>query len=384
MVHPTHGLKPARRLLMALGVALAGAAAASAFVMMGSRWPDGVVTMHLQLGPSTLLSDGSASWGESAEGALADWNQHISRVQFRVVRNSNTALGDGNDVNNVFFAENVYGMSFDTTTLAVTTSWFFRGTRTEADVVFNSRQEPWDSYSGPLRRGTTEFRRVALHEFGHVLGLRHPDDHGQAVSAIMNSRVGAVDRLTADDIAGATELYGPSSQATPSNGGGGGESGTVSFPPRNESLDFRSQLDAKYRDSLRRPAAASFVDVEGDVVWTQEYLRYRVNQCSHPDAVDRVMTQIDGRPDPGVCGAAPSGQVLFPPRNEALDFRNALEAKYRDGLRRLATSTHVDREGDVVWIQEYLRYRVNACSHGTAVQSVMVQIDGFAAPAVCR
>jgi hypothetical protein len=41
----------------------------------------------------------------------------------------------------------------------------------------------------------------------------------------------------------------------------------------------------KYRDGLRRSAVQSFVDIEGDIVWTQEYLRYRVNTCLHTDSV---------------------------------------------------------------------------------------------------
>jgi len=85
-----------------------------------------------------------------------------------------------------------------------------------------------------------------------------------------------------------------------------------------------------------------------------------------------------------VCGAAPVGAVAFPPRNESLDFRLALEAKYRDGLKRSPSATTVDNEGDVVWTQEYLRYRVNGCGHAVAVQNVFVEIDGGAAPAVCR
>jgi hypothetical protein len=36
------------------------------------------------------------------------------------------------------------------------------------------------------------------------------------------------------------------------------------------------------------------VDAEGGVVWTQEYLRYRVNQCDHPTSVQKVFSQIDG------------------------------------------------------------------------------------------
>ncbi len=353
-------------------------ATVSAFVLFEERWPDGTVTMQLQLGTSGRLTDGSASWGESAESALAAWNQSISRVQFRVVRDSPAPRGDGNGVNNVFFSNDVYGMAFDTGVLAVTTDWVRRTTRIEADVIFNSAGT-WDSYTGALRRGTQDFHRVALHEFGHVLGLDHPDEHGQTVTAIMNSRTSDLDHLADDDIAGAQALY-------PASGGGStsGGAGTVSFPPRNESLDFRTQLDTKYRVGLGRRPAATYVDNEGDIVWTQEYLRYRVNRCTHQQAVDRVMSQIDGGAAMGVCGAAAAGQVQFPPRNEPLDFRNQLEVKYRDGLRRSTTSTSVDNEGAVVWTQEYLRYRVNGCGHAVAVQNVFVQIDGRAAPAVCR
>jgi hypothetical protein len=32
--------------------------------------------------------------------------------------------------------------------------------------------------------------------------------------------------------------------------------------------------------------------VEGDVVWTQEYLRYRVNRCTHQQAQQKVFQQV--------------------------------------------------------------------------------------------
>jgi hypothetical protein len=161
--------------------------------------------------------------------------------------------------------------------------------------------------------------------------------------------------------------------------------GTIAFPSQTETLSFRSQLEAEYRSVLRRSAGTStYVDTTGDAVWIQEYLRYRVNQCSHESAVQRVMDEINGLGTAAVCGASPVGQVIFPPRNEALDFRTQLEAKYRDGLQRAPNLTAVDNEGDVVWTQEYLRYRVNACDHATAVAIVFQQIEGRGSPAVCR
>jgi len=74
-----------------------------------------------------------------------------------------------------------------------------------------------------------------------------------------------------------------------------GTTSTATFPPRNEPLAFMVELEAKYRDALRRPAGSSFVDVEGNVIWTQEYLRYRVSTCTHAVAQQKVFDQIDGR-----------------------------------------------------------------------------------------
>jgi hypothetical protein len=148
----------------------------------------------------------------------------------------------------------------------------------------------------------------------------------------------------------------------------------VSFPPRNEPLSFRTALEGLYRDSLRRAAVQTFVDQEGTVVWTQEYLRYRVNLCSHAVAVAAVMNQIDGGGIQPACGSAST--AAFPPRNEPLDFMIQLEAKYRDGLRRPASPSFVDVEGNIVWTQEYLRYRVSGCGHSGSQQRVFDQIAG--------
>jgi hypothetical protein len=173
--------------------------------------------------------------------------------------------------------------------------------------------------------------------------------------------------------------------------GVGGVSGPmdVLFPGRNDSFDFRNQLETKYQTGLNRAASPTSVDREGEVVWTQEYMRYRVNGCDHAAAMQRVFAQIDGTPPAAICAENPGGLVLFPPRNEAFAFRSDLEGKYNQ-MNRAASLSSVDPEGGVIWTQEYLRYRTNACDHPTSVQKVFSQIDGngvaptcFVPPAPC-
>jgi hypothetical protein len=156
----------------------------------------------------------------------------------------------------------------------------------------------------------------------------------------------------------------------------------VFFPARNEALDFRNQLENKYRTQLQRPLSATFVDPEGDVVWTQEYLRYRLNGCDHATAVQRVFAQIDGNAPGAICGSIAATAATFPPRNEALAFRQALETKYQD-IRHGLSQSAVDIEGSVIWTQEYLRYRIGGCDHATAMKNVFQQIDGGPIAPLC-
>lgn len=349
-----------------------------------SRWPDGSIVMQMQLGSSGTLIDGSSSWSVPVEDAMANWNNQVSRVQLRVVRNSTAARGDNDDINSVFFSSTAHGDPFDDDTLAVATQWRRGSTRTETDVIFNSGKS-WNSYRGALRRGTGEtlhdIRRVALHEFGHVLNLYHPDEYGQSVAAIMNSRTSNIESLQTDDINGVRAAYGGGTTVAPPPSSPPVTTVVVTFPARNETLDFRQQLESKYRNGMGRLPGATFVDVEGTAVWLQEYLRYRVSRCDHATAQTRAFAQIDGSGIQPVCAVPTS--LAFPLRSDSLAFRQALEVKYRDGLRRSASSSSVDVEGEAVWMQEYLRYRVNRCGHPDAVNRVFQQIDGRGIAATC-
>jgi hypothetical protein len=195
-------------------LSLAARERAQAFCYLTSPptvWPNGNVSIVLKLGSAgRTLIDGNTSWDSIAQLALASWNGRLGTIQFAPTIQSPGVGSNGDGINQAFFDSTVYGQSFGGEALAVVTCWYSGTRRVEGDVIFN-RAYSWDSYRGPLRfpggQYLVDLQRVALHEFGHVLGLNHPDQCGQTVSAIMNSIESDLDSLTADDIAGALSLY---------------------------------------------------------------------------------------------------------------------------------------------------------------------------------
>jgi hypothetical protein len=101
----------------------------------------------------------------------------------------------------VVFAATNCGDAFGTTTLAVQNTWRSGSSTTKTGTIFNNTRQ-WDIYSGNWN-GTAEFKRVAVHELGHGLGL----EHTAANPAIMRAIAGNTQVPQADDIAGAAARY---------------------------------------------------------------------------------------------------------------------------------------------------------------------------------
>ena len=166
--------------------------------------------MQLSLGTGTRnLRDGFTSFNDSAIDALKTWNPHLAHLQFSWVKNSPVTPAEGDDEMSVMFDNKIFGSDFESGTLAVTVLGYRNGNFEETDTVFN-KAISWDSYRGALTHDSVfDFHRVAIHEFGHTLGLDHPDEATpkQNVVAIMNSQVSNLDTLAQDDINGATAIY---------------------------------------------------------------------------------------------------------------------------------------------------------------------------------
>lgn len=176
----------------------------------GAKWPGGEIRLTLLLGSANrTLEDGNTSWDQVAVDAANLWNAHLIPVRFSPSVSTGTPHQVDNK-NEVFWSPTAYGMPLGNNVLAITLIWTSGKTITECDVIANTSFH-WGSYRDARRNHglTNDLQRVLLHEFGHVLGLDHPDDDGQHVTAVMNSVISDVNYLTPDDLAGVQALYGP-------------------------------------------------------------------------------------------------------------------------------------------------------------------------------
>jgi hypothetical protein len=204
-----------KKLFLSLAAAFLAVSSASAFVReiyggIAVEWTKNrTVRVYLSVNyPGGPFTDGFATLNDSAEDAFNTWNQQLVHMQFAPIKNSPLPAADGDANTSVTMSNTMYGMDFGPGVLAVTLVSPRGASLIEADVIFNSAYL-WDSYRGARDPDFYDFHRVALHEFGHVLGLDHPDEANphQFVKAIMNSTISGTDSLQQDDITGAHSIY---------------------------------------------------------------------------------------------------------------------------------------------------------------------------------
>ncbi len=155
----------------------------------------------------------------SAEVALADWNEVGTRFQWQVGTAAAQPCNSGDHINAAGWAYTTCAGEPFGDVLAITSRVYRLSGNTlqhvDTDIVVD-RSRTWSAHlPGELTPNgaggvvSYDFRRVLRHEFGHALGLDHPDQTTppQAVTAIMNSTVGDVEFLQPDDKLGMVTLY---------------------------------------------------------------------------------------------------------------------------------------------------------------------------------
>jgi hypothetical protein len=186
---------------LSLLVAVNCVSTANAYELLGYKWPQPSTTFYVDIPGEDGL------WDDAFEGAMSEWGA-ATAFQFYIVRGEfSDPCNSSDDRNGVRFNSTYCGDAWGRTTLAVTHFWFFGNTITEIDIIFNS-DESWDVYYGPWSNSAGDFRRVAVHELGHTLGLGHEDS---GISTIMNTYVDDTTLPEQDDINGVAALYGESS-----------------------------------------------------------------------------------------------------------------------------------------------------------------------------
>jgi len=258
-------------LLAGLASVLVVCSQSTAFVRESSEgvfaiWPDSEATLNLQVGcPDTPLTFWGPCWTDAVIDAASRW--HGPDTSFRFLIRSPSVSANPCEIDEfrtIAFRATVCKPNSPSFGSALAVTYFLvnpaTGAFVDVDTVFDAKRT-WVTYPGPLQTNASgtivyDFHRIAIHELGHALGLDHPDDAGQTVTAIMNSRVSDLDTTQPDDLAGVRSIY-PATIAT--------VQGVLENPQPNSSVSGIStisgwvctatQVNVLVNDSIVIPAA---------------------------------------------------------------------------------------------------------------------------------
>ena len=289
-----------------------------AFNLSGARWEGGTARFYTGISGS---SPSGTAWSAALQQAMEEWS---SRTDFEFImdpafrdpcagysRDQNDPGGfpdgNGDTFNGVGFHPDVCGNNLGDEVLAITLRLQFPGSFgfsnfKEADIVFNSSFN-WDVFTGPTRFNSSDFRRVALHELGHAIGL----DHENMQQAIMGPQISSLDALTADDIAGANQLYGiPEEQCL-----------FTTISKQHVIQGSLAEGDCRIQDLFGGGSDTSFVDAYSLSLAEATTL----NLAMHATQLDAVIVITNPQLvihtiiDDGISSCSVSGQVTLPAGN---------------------------------------------------------------------
>lgn len=186
-----------------------------AFVLSSASWTNGQATVNVDLEasnptgsnpPNTATGITTTQLQSAYLEAMDIWSNNSS---FKYIADTNSGAVDPCPMpslapgNGVKFDTNDCSGAFDPTTLAIQQTWFSGNAATKTGTVFNN-SFTWSVYSGQWSNSPADFKRVAVHELGHGLGLEHTSVSPAVMQALAPN---AAETPQADDLAGADALY---------------------------------------------------------------------------------------------------------------------------------------------------------------------------------
>jgi len=180
---------------------------ASAATFTGSFWAEGEATINVDFSnpDPSLMTNGSPDFSAAFIEAANLWSNNST---FRYNIDTSFAVdpcqqASGSQLSGVVFSDTACGTGFQSSsTLAITRTFFSNAENIRTGVIFNTAFT-WDVYNGNLT-SSEDFRRVAVHELGHGLGL----DHETRFPAIMAPTISnTIEVPQPDDIGGVATLY---------------------------------------------------------------------------------------------------------------------------------------------------------------------------------
>jgi hypothetical protein len=148
------------------------------------------------------------------------------------------------------------------------------------------------------------------------------------------------------------------------------------LPPTEEVVQFYGELNQLYRDALGRPPRETGIETNVRVESVVRYLSFRVEGCGHDEAEQRALRYLTGTRERKLC--APGSQDRdFPPVDQTYIFNMRLDQAARE-RQEAGHPTHVDLEGEAVWLQAYARERATGVTPREARATVLARVRATA------